>query len=114
MENIKIENIKMENKESLKTGIYNLLGRFDTVLYIFVLFTLPRLISKEGISFNFTDCFYTNGLFEKSKASFISAFLFELPIAVARWIGKTGMLPLLLVALVLAIIDIRKNKKCQK
>ena len=101
----------MENKKSLKSGICNVLGRFDMVFYMFILFTVPRLMSKEGISFNFTNCFYTNGLFEKTGADFAGAFLFELPIAIARWIGNTGMLPLLAVALVLAIIDVKKNKK---
>ena len=102
----------MENKKTMKTTIYNTLKSFDTVFFIFFLFTVPALISKNGISFNFMNCFYTNGLFEKQGMDFVRAFLFELPIALVRWTGKTGMLPLLLIALVFGIIDVKKKRAC--
>lgn len=104
----------MKNNTKAHSGICNVFGRYDTAFYIFILFTLPRLISKEGISFNFTNCFYTPGLFEKTGGNFIRAFLFELPIAFGRWICQSGMLPLLAVVLVLSIIEDMKNKKTDK
>lgn len=104
----------MEKKNILGKNSVNLLSRFSTVFYMFLFFTLPRLISKEPISFDFTSCFYTNGLFDKTGISFVKAFMFELPIAVARWIGKTGMLPLLAVALILTVIDVLKHTNIEK
>lgn len=103
----------MKNSKTLKTKVYNVLGRFDTAFFIFILFTAPKLMSKEGIDFNFVNCFYTDGLFEKHGSSFVTSFLFELPLAVLRWIGQTGMLPLLAVAFVLAVIETKKSKACK-
>ncbi len=102
----------MERKSNVRRTIWSVCRSFDVAFFIFILFTVPALVSKGGISFNFVDCFYTNGLFEKQGIAFFRAFLFELPMAIVRWTGKTGMLPLVLIALICGIIDIRKKNAC--
>ncbi len=95
------------NEKNVSSNSYKLY--FAVIL--FACYTLPKINSANGLDFGFKQCFHTPGLFTREGLAFIRGFLFELPIAVLRWTSNTGMLPIILLLVLLAVISFIKNKE---
>ncbi|MBP7185212.1 MAG: hypothetical protein KBA55_00290 [Ruminococcus sp.] len=100
----------------MKKRSKRILFLFADALFVFVLFTLPDLLSHTPLDFGFKKCFLTPDLFSRSGTDFLSGFLFELPAAAARWTSNAGMIPLVCLFVILAVIQIFTMNKadCKK
>ena len=107
MKNTEI-NKEAETKKAIETS---LISNLVIAAVFFVSFALPALLSEEGLNFHLNDCFYTEGLFERTGFGFIRAYLFELPFAIGRWCGNIGMLPFVLLFVIFAIYEVCKIRK---
>lgn len=83
----------------------------SVAFFIFVCFTIPRIMSENGLDFGWKKCFNTPGLFDKSGKDFILAYLFELPLAVLRWNSHMGMVPVIILILAVSVIASKKKGK---
>lgn len=97
---------KTNNQKNFKL----IISSFSSAILYFMIFSVPQMI-REGLNFNFNDCFYTPGLFDKTGIEFAKAYIFELPIAFLRWNANTGLLLVVAVTLVLSTIELVKKLK---
>lgn len=79
-------------------------NHFFIPVILIVFYTIPKLYMDGRLEYGFKKCFHSEGLFDKTGKEFIFPFLFEFPIAAARWTVNMGMLPLAAILLIWAII----------
>lgn len=96
------------NKGKLKRSPHR--AWFFMALIFFLLYTLPMILHFKKFNPDFQSCFYTPELFSKEGISFFEAFIFELPLAVARWTVNVGMLPFVVICLIGGIICLRRQQ----
>lgn len=83
---------------------------FVDAIVIFLVFTLPNILKQNALDFGFKNCFNTPDLFERSGLNFAKGFLFELPIAVARWTANTGLIPIVAILVILSIAQLMSKE----